>query len=118
MLGIKQEALAAGLGEDWNQKKISLLEQKECIEPNLLEQVANHLKVPAEAFKNFDESAAVNIISSTLHDNAGSINHNSTLNFNPIDKWIEGLEEIKQLYERLLQAEKEKVALMEKFISK
>mgnify|MGYP001551983140 CR=1 FL=1 len=31
MLGIKQEALAAGLGEDWTQKKVSLLEQKETI---------------------------------------------------------------------------------------
>ena len=28
MLGIKQDALAYELGEDWNQKKISLLEQK------------------------------------------------------------------------------------------
>ncbi len=29
MLGIKQETLASELGNDWNQKKISLLEQKE-----------------------------------------------------------------------------------------
>ena len=28
MLGIKQEALAFDLGEEWNQKKISLLECK------------------------------------------------------------------------------------------
>ena len=32
MLGIKQEALAVELGEDWNQRKVSLLEQKEVIE--------------------------------------------------------------------------------------
>lgn len=31
MLGIKQEALAYALGEDWNQKKVSLLEQKDAI---------------------------------------------------------------------------------------
>ncbi len=36
MLGIKQEALASELGDDWNQKKISLLEQKETIETDLL----------------------------------------------------------------------------------
>ena len=113
MLGIKQEALAAELGEDWNQKKISLLEQKESIEPDILEQVADVLNVSAEAFKNFDEEAAINIISSTLHDNAGSINNNSTLTFNPIDKWLQALEENKALYERLLQAEKDKVALLE-----
>jgi len=28
MLGMKQDALAADLGDDWNQQKISLLEQK------------------------------------------------------------------------------------------
>ena len=35
MLGIKQEGLALELGDDWNQRKISLLEQKEVIEPAL-----------------------------------------------------------------------------------
>ena len=40
MLGIKQEALALDLGEDWNQKKISLLEQKETIENQLLEKIS------------------------------------------------------------------------------
>ena len=44
------------------------------IEPDLLEQVAKVLKVPVEAIKNFSEAAAINIISSTLHDNAGSKN--------------------------------------------
>lgn len=28
MLGVKQEALATSLGDDWSQKKISLLETK------------------------------------------------------------------------------------------
>jgi hypothetical protein len=40
MLGLKQEALAMELGDDWNQRKISLLEQKETIEPAVLQQVA------------------------------------------------------------------------------
>lgn len=44
MLGIKQDALAYELGEDWNQKKISLLEQKESVEKDILEQVAKILK--------------------------------------------------------------------------
>ena len=35
MLGIKQEGLAIELGEDWNQKKISQLGQKEIIEEPL-----------------------------------------------------------------------------------
>lgn len=112
MLGIKQEALAAELGNEWTQKKVSVLEQQESIEPQLLEQVAQILKVPAEAIKNFSEEAAINIISSTLHDNAGSINNNCTLTFNPVDKWLEALEENKKLYERLLESEREKVELL------
>ncbi len=55
MLGTKQDALAFELDEDWNQKKISLLEQKESVEKDILEQVAKILKVPTEAIENFDE---------------------------------------------------------------
>jgi transcriptional regulator with XRE-family HTH domain len=79
MLGLKQEALAYALGEEWSQKRVSLLEQREVIEDDILLQVSQILKVPVEAFKNFTEEAAINIISSTLHDNAGSINNNCTL---------------------------------------
>ena len=68
MLGIKQEAFATELGEDWNQKKVSLLEQKETIEDDLLQQVAKVLKIPVEAIKNFDEMSAINIISNTFTD--------------------------------------------------
>jgi transcriptional regulator with XRE-family HTH domain len=119
MLGITQEGLAYDLGEDWNQKKISLLEQKESIEPELLEQVAKHLKVPADAIKNFDEEAAVNYFSA-FNDN--SVNNgavyafNST--FNPIDKWLETLEENKKLYAQLLKEKDEKIALLEKMLNK
>ena len=37
--------------------------------------------------KIFSEQAAINIASSTLHDNAGSVFYNPT--FNPIDKVVE-----------------------------
>lgn len=117
MLGIKQEGLAYELGGEWTQKKVSLLEQKEIVEQDILDQVAKILKVPTDAIKNFSEEAAINIIASTLHDNAGSINNNCTLNFNPVDKWIELLEENKRLYERLLQSEKEKVELLESVLN-
>lgn len=128
MLGIKQEALADELGDDWSQKKVSLLEQKETIEPDVLEQVAKILKVPADAIKNFSEDAAINVISNTwynqdnvslqdqsgLHDNAGSTNNSCTLEFNPIEKLIESMEENKKLYERLLKEREEKIMLLEK----
>ncbi len=117
MLGIKQEALAAALGEDWNQKKISLLEAKDKIETSILDEVAKVLKVPVEAIQNFDEEQALNIISNTFHE-AAFISSTGTFNINPIDKWVEALEENKKLYERLLQAEREKVALLEQLLRK
>ena len=119
MLGMKQEALAVELGDDWNQKKISLLESKESIEPQILEEVAKALKVPAEAIRNFDEEKAINIIGNTVttvNDNATGQLFQFYPTINPIDKWIEALEENKKLYERLLQAEKEKVVLLEKML--
>lgn len=114
MLGIKQEGLALELGEDWNQRKISLLEQKEVVEQELLEQVAKVLKVPVEAIKNFDEEAAINIVSNTVnnHDNAsGNSLFSYYPTFNPIDKIVE-------LYDALLKSEKEKIELMQKILDK
>lgn len=116
ILGIKQEVLADALG--FNQQKISLLEQRENIDPAVLEEIAKALKVPVEAIKNFSEEAAINIVGSTLNDNAGSINNNCSLTFNPIDKWLEAIEENKKLYERLLQAEREKVEILERMLEK
>lgn len=110
MLGIKQEALALELGEDWNQRKISLLEQKEVIEEDLLAEVAKVLKVPVEAIKNFDEEAAINVIGNSYHDNSTSnVNYHCT--FNPIDKIVE-------LYEALVKSEKEKVELLQNLLDK
>jgi transcriptional regulator with XRE-family HTH domain len=108
MLGIKQEGLAYQLGDDWNQQRISALEQKEVIDDSLLEQVAKLLKVPAEAIRNFDEEAAINVIGNNYHDNSASVNYNCT--FNPIDKIVE-------LYEALVTSEKEKVALLQALLN-
>lgn len=113
MLGIKQEALAFELGEDWNQKKVSLLEQKETVETNILAQVAKILKVPAEAIENFDEENAISVIANTFTDsfnnstNAFAYNNNCT--FNPIDKMVE-------LYERMLQQQREMIDKLEQLI--
>jgi transcriptional regulator with XRE-family HTH domain len=110
MLGIKQEGLALELGEDWNQRKISLLEQKEVIEEELLAEVAKVLKVPVEAIKNFDKEAAINVIGNNYHDNSTSnVNYHCT--FNPIDKIVE-------MFEALMKSEKEKVELLQNLLDK
>ncbi|CDN74509.1 XRE family transcriptional regulator [Elizabethkingia anophelis] len=117
MLGIKQDALAYELGEDWNQKKISLLEQKESVEKDILEQVAKILKVPTEAIENFDEDSAINIIANTFHDSAVAntftegAQANFHCTFNPLDKMVE-------LYERMLQQQKEMIEKLEQLIKK
>jgi transcriptional regulator with XRE-family HTH domain len=112
MLGIKQEALAMELGDDWTQKKISLLEQKDSVEPLLLQQVADVLKIPAEVFKNFDEEQAVNIIANTIDNGAIGYQRNDACTFNPIEMLVQLHEEKIALYERML---KEKDELIEQF---
>ncbi len=113
MLGIKQEALASDLGEDWNQKKISLLEQKESIDPALLQQISSALKIPVEAFRNFDEEAAVNFINNTFDNGAIGYNKVENQNFHPIDQLIKLHEEKIALYERMLKEKDEMMARLE-----
>lgn len=118
MLGIKQEALAFDLGEDWNQKKISLLEQKETIEEDILERISQILKVPVEAIENMDEEQAVNIIANTFDNGSilNGINHNPS--FHPIDKVLQLHEEKIALYERMLKEKDEMMAKLEQLIQK
>ena len=114
ILGVKQDALAMELG--LSQQAVSALEQKEALDKDMLEKIAKVLKVPVDAIKNFSEETAINVISSTFNDNAAIVNNNPI--FNPLDKLMEALEENKKLYERLLQTEREKVALLEKVLDK
>jgi transcriptional regulator with XRE-family HTH domain len=116
MLGIKQDALAYELGEGWNQQKISLLEQKETIELPLLKQISNSLKIPVEAFQNFDDEQAVNVISNTFDNgsNVFEINHNPI--FHPIEQIIKLHEEKIALYERMLKEKDQMMDRLEKLI--
>ncbi|HLP35533.1 helix-turn-helix transcriptional regulator [Lacibacter sp.] len=121
MLGIKQEALAAALGDDWNQKKISLLEAKDKIEAGVLEDVAKALKIPSDAIKNFTEEAAINIIGNTVttvNDNATGQLFQIQPTINPVEKWMEVVEENKKLYAALLKEKDEKIALLERLLEK
>nr|WP_314499072.1 helix-turn-helix transcriptional regulator [uncultured Chryseobacterium sp.] len=131
MLGIKQEALAFDLGDDWNQKKVSLLEQKEIIADSLLEKISEVLKIPVEAIQNFNDEQAINIITNTFNDDTTlgdasiigndsrpgddsimgdkNIAENLHCTFNPIDKIVE-------LYERMLVQQKEITDKYEKLL--
>jgi transcriptional regulator with XRE-family HTH domain len=117
MLGIKQDFLAFELGSDWNQQRISLLEQREKIDSDILEQVSAILKIPVEAIRNFDEEKAVNVIANTFNDNAmlNAINNNPT--FHPIDKLMQLHEEKIALYERMLKEKDEMMGRLDRLIN-
>lgn len=93
------------------------MEQKDAIETALLGQISSVLKIPVEAFQNFDEEQAVNIISNTFNDQSNGYNYYPTFNVNPIEKWIEAVEEIKRLNAELLKSKEEQIKMLEKLIS-
>ncbi|CAD0007821.1 helix-turn-helix domain-containing protein [Flavobacterium salmonis] len=106
---MKQEALAQALGI--SQQAVSAIENSETVDEQKLIEVAKALEVSVEAIKNFSEEAVLNIIGNTYHDN-GIVNAglNYSCTFNPLDKVVE-------LYERLVQAEKDKVEYLEKLLN-
>ena len=104
---IKQDVLAEQIGV--SQATLSAYEKKDKLDDEILVKLATILNVPIQAFSLPSDDAVINIISSTLHDNAGSIFNNPT--FNPIDK-------VAELYERLLKTEQEKISMLEKIIDK
>lgn len=127
MLGFKQEGLALEMGEDWNQKRISLVEAKEVVEQQVLILVAAALKIPVEVLENFTEEAAINYFNTFINNgngnssvngehSSGTVNHQANAGrFNLVDQLIESMENLKMLYnkntdlyERLLTLEREK----------
>ncbi|MCX2454336.1 helix-turn-helix transcriptional regulator [Pedobacter sp. PLR] len=109
MMGIKQEGLAASLGEEWSQKKISVLESREKIDEGLLEKIAGILNVPEAAIRNFDEETAIYNIQNNYEGSSSNYSGLHQCTFNPLDKLIETVDELKKLhaekdalYERLL----------------
>ncbi|SHE41406.1 helix-turn-helix domain-containing protein [Pedobacter caeni] len=130
MLGIRQEALAEQLGPDWSQKRISLIEAREVVDPNLLNSIAELLKIPVQVLENFDEQAAINYFNTfnqgsqqNVHNGDGDNNIN-TPNFDPVIALVEAMKELKTiyggyrelqsknetLYESLLHIERERIA--------
>ncbi|KOP36503.1 XRE family transcriptional regulator [Flavobacterium sp. WLB] len=113
---MKQEALAQALG--MSQQAISVIENSEEVDDEKLNAVAKALGVNVEALKNFSDEAAINYFNN-FYDNSGNngaFSHGPVFTFNPLDKLMESIEENKQLYERLIQAEKDKVEYLEKIL--
>lgn len=109
--GMKQETLAEELGI--SQQSVSHLEQSESVEEEKLDRIAEILGVTKEAIENFSDEAVFNYFNNFNDQsvNQGPIGANNTCNFNPLDKVVE-------LYERLVQAEKEKVTYLEELLKR
>ncbi|MFG4001550.1 helix-turn-helix domain-containing protein [Flavobacterium aquidurense] len=106
--GMKQEALAQAIGT--NQQAISGIEGSEEIDDKKLANIAEALGVTVEAIKSFSEENVFNYFN-TFNESVSNSNfgHNNICNFNPLDKVVE-------LYERLVQVEKEKNEYLEKLL--
>ncbi|MFV8324488.1 helix-turn-helix domain-containing protein [Flavobacterium sp. ZS1P14] len=112
--GMKQEALAIAIGV--SQQSVSNIEASESMEEEKLLEVANALGVSVEAIKNFSEEGVINYFNTfTENDFSNSQGANfapyssNNCTFNPLDKVVE-------LYERLVQAEKDKTEYLEKLL--
>jgi transcriptional regulator with XRE-family HTH domain len=108
ILRVKQEVLADALGV--SQQSISLIEQRETVDTELLQKVAGILKVPVEAIENFKEDAAVSYISNTF-SNTSSDNVNNVYGSQTSPTFYYYTDKMIELYERML---KEKDAEIER----
>lgn len=82
-------------GDDWNQQKISV-----------------------EAFQNFDEEQAVNVVANTFGGNGIGYQRNESPAFHPVDKSAQLHEEKIALYERMLKEKDAIMARLERLIEK
>lgn len=101
---INQDTLAEQIGV--SQATLSSYEKKSKLDQEILEKITKALNIPLEAITDLGEDSSINIVASTLtaNDNAAIFNYYPS--FNPIDKIVE-------LYDRLLQSEKEKVEILQ-----
>ena len=88
--GMKQETLAEQLGI--SQQAVSKIEQSEHVEEHTLERIAKALSVSPNTIKSFSEDAIIQNIQNNFD---GSVVHGPNYNctFNPLDKYIEAVEE-------------------------
>lgn len=114
-LGMKQDILAVQLGT--SQAMVSTYESKKVIEDEMIEKFAKVLGVSPGLIKELEEDPVTVIVENTNNTfgendkvNQGYIGEDkSVMNIHPIEK-------IAELFERLLEKEQEKIALLEKLL--
>jgi len=106
--GFTQDELGVGLGI--TKQAVSKLEQSESIENDRLTKIAEVLGVTKEGLENFNEDA-VFYLTTNFNENCNvtsQVINNNVENFvnNPVEKIIE-------LYETLLQSERDKIQILQ-----
>lgn len=99
---INQDTLAEQIGV--SQATLSSYEKKSKLDQDVLEKIAKVLSIPVEAITEIEDGSSINIVANTFDNQSSAVNWCPT--FNPIDKIVE-------LYDRLLQSEKEKVEILQ-----
>lgn len=103
LVGISQTEFGQRIG-GISKQAVSKLEQSPKISNEKLEKVSAALGFTTEAVRSFTEEKMVFFIEN-MHDQSTAYNYNFQCTYNPLDKVVE-------LYERLLQLEKDKVQLL------
>ncbi len=103
LVGLSQSELGFRIG-GLSKQAVSKLERSPIISNEKLEKVAAALGFTPETVQNFSEDKLVFFIEN-MHDHATAYNYNFQCTYNPLDKVVE-------LYERLLQIERDKVQML------
>ena len=102
---VNQDVLAEQIGV--SQATLSGYEKRDKLEIEILEKIAKALNIPVEAITEMEDGTSINIVANTFDNQSSAVNWCPT--FNPIDKIVE-------LYDKLLEAEKEKVAMLQEVL--
>lgn len=103
--GINQDVLAEQVGI--SQGTLSIYENKEKLEPEVIAKIAKALDIPAEAITEVNEGTCINIFSGTWNDNSLG---------NCVNQYVNSLDKVVELYERLLKSEQEKVTILQEIV--
>ncbi|WP_257669102.1 helix-turn-helix domain-containing protein [Parapedobacter tibetensis] len=105
------------LGEQsgFKQQEVSDFEGKPELADEVLMRLLGPLGITIERFKEMDEGAFGSTVYH-VHDQAQAFGPFNTNNFNPIEKVVELAGKNEELYERLLEAEKEKNVYLQRLL--
>ncbi|WP_157977262.1 helix-turn-helix domain-containing protein [Taibaiella helva] len=111
---VSQETLASRLG--MTRQNLFKLEQNGNIDETQLGQIADALGVSVDTIKNYDDDAVINYIQNNYNNTQAPNIFGDHAHVNSTEMWMQMIQENKDLYERLLKSEQEKIILLERML--